>query len=153
MPASSIPDTKSTIRSLTIIFHALTVGQIVLFLVAWWVSTGGISGGNGDMGNIFLYVVLIGAATSIFAGEAIYKMKLKSMRSDQPVAGKLQAYTAANIIRMALHEGPNLLTAIAFMITGEYIFIFIFVAILVLFLRLKPSARRMNREFGLTGEI
>ncbi len=141
------------IKQSQIICSALIIGQLFFLAVAiYLVIQTGASFGEASLGDIFIYIIPLFAATSIAASYFVFKNKLNKLKQSQSLEQKLVEYRAAQIIRWALLEGPSFLTIIAFLLTGQFLFVGIVAIIIMFFIPTFPSAARLDQDLELRWE-
>lgn len=132
---------QAFIKTYQIIFFALLAGPIMFGLVAFYLQNTGNMPSEPTLEASLLYAVpalaMAGAAGSIF----IFKRILAGAKKKPTFGTKIRAYGSANIVRMALLEGPTMFGIVAYLLTGNLLFIGIAVALLAFCATLKPSPR------------
>lgn len=135
------------------ICSALIVGQLFFLAVAiYLVIETGAGFGDASLGEIFIYIIPLFAATCIGASYFVFKGKLNKLKESPSLEQKLIEYRSAQIIRWALLEGPSFLAIIAFLLTGQFLFVGIVAVIIMFFIPTFPSAARFDNDLELTWE-
>lgn len=135
------------------ICSALIIGQLFFLAIAiYLVIKTGAGFGEANLGEVFIFVIPIFAATSIGASYFVFKGKLSKLKESPSLEQKLLEYRSAQIIRWALLEGPSFLTIIIFLLTGQYFFVGIVAVIILFFIPTFPSIARLKQDLELTWE-
>lgn len=143
---------KSELNQLSIIFLGLISGQILFFVVAFFLVKSGTFPANENLNSIFKMVVPFENVFAIFFGYIFYNSKMKSSKNITELNEKIRTYSKANLIRMATLEGANLFNIVVFLLTGNYFYIVYFIAAMVIYIFFKPSADKAIAELELSRE-
>lgn len=141
---------KSGLNQLSIIFLGLISGQVLFFVVAFFLVKSGSFPTNGNLNSVFKIVVPVINVIAILIGYVLYNSKIKSARSISEVNEKIRMYQGASIVRMASLEGANVFNIVFFLVTGNYFYIVYFVAAMAIYVFLKPSADKAIDELELS---
>lgn len=133
--------------TLTIVFVAMLIGQLVFLAVVYFVQ--GRMHPQSGLSEVFEYsipVLCIGLAGASYgvAGWLLQRAKSQTTLSD-----KLLAYRSVLLVRYALLEVPSLLSTVAYLLTANVLFMGISLAMVVLFVLNRPSAERAAIELAL----
>ena len=132
------------IKRLLMIHMAITMGQVVLSLIAFFmVDSIGIYLGLDD--PFVLAVPFISIAT-IAVGNLLYKKKIEQIRSSQTGSDKISAFTIASIIRLALCEMGTLIAIVAYFQSGNLFFLIIAGIIILYFFSMTPTDSKLRRQ-------
>ncbi|HRQ29753.1 MAG TPA: hypothetical protein PLU49_06730 [Saprospiraceae bacterium] len=137
-------------RALTTMYLALLAGQIVLFVIFLYLNLTDHSRQPDPIGGILKYLVAILVINGFVVGQLIYKKRLIKLKSLDDLAAKLEGYRGAMIMRLALLEGPSLLTLVLYFLTADLFFIMMAGFIIFIFLFFIPSRDKISRELELS---
>ena len=146
MPASP----KETLLAIKILFYAMFIG-VALFtaLVVILLQIQGPVLQDKSVNRIFLMVVLFLTAACLRLSNSLYKKRIKAVGFALPLQQKLEIFRAALVLYMSICEGAAILTAIAFYMTGNFLFLVIIGAILVSMLMRRPENFKIFNELQL----
>ena len=139
-------------RQLFIIFAALLTGQVIFMGVALFLVQSGGMIVNTDLQGMFSLLVPIVAIGGLLASNVSYAAVTRKGREKETIDEKLDAYRRANIIRLALLEGPNLLVIVAYLLTGKMVYGFVFIVLIVAQMFFRPSWGRCITDLALTAD-
>ena len=144
---------KQYFRTLTIIFYALIVGQIMMIAVAFispYLYEKIITDTKEQM-----YITLGVSFICVFGfsvGRAIFKNKLKRLSQQEDLAEKMHKYMSLNITKYAIFEGCSFCAAIAALLTGETILLTFSILMLMLVFIDRPSNYKAIKDLQLSAE-
>ena len=144
---------KQYFRTLTIIFYALIVGQIMMIAVAFispYLYEKIITDTKEQM-----YITLGVSFISVFGfsvSRAIFKNKLKRLSQQGDLAEKMHKYMSLNIAKYAIFEGCSFCAAIAALLTGETILLTFSILMLMLVFVDRPSNYKAIKDLQLSAE-
>ncbi|MEO0895877.1 MAG: hypothetical protein AAFY71_05735 [Bacteroidota bacterium] len=146
--------TKTYFSSLTILWFAFIMGQILFAGVAYYVGkTDGLLGEEeSTLENLFIYIVPAVAVSAIGISTFLHRNILGQAKNQTGLSGKMDKYRSAFIIKMALHEGPSLLSLVAFFLTGNMLFLAVSGVIILLQAVMRPSPEKAIEELQLVGD-
>ncbi|GAA4309370.1 hypothetical protein GCM10023149_03630 [Mucilaginibacter gynuensis] len=146
-----LPQTpKNFIQSVTIIHLALALGQ-VLFIAVCLFLTQSTAINITDTSEIFLIIVPVMTTSLFFISSYLYNKQLAA-GADGDLKKKALNYQTALIIRLALLEGPSLLSIVAYLLTGNFLYIIVSGVIILYFLYIRPSKANVLDAMELTYE-
>jgi len=137
-------------RQLYIIFAALLTGQVIFMGIALFLVQSGGMAENSDLHGIFSLVVPIVAIGGLLASNVSYVTITRKGKNKEKLSYKLDSYRIANIVRLALLEGPNLFAVVAFLLTGKMTYGVVFIILIVAQMFFKPSWGRCITDLELT---
>jgi len=145
---------KQYFRSLTVIFSALLMGQLLFGTMISVINTHtpileGVK--NADVLNASLLIVV--ALLMIFAivlGRVLSKAKLKAAKEKPALDQKLNAYRSLTIIRLAFLQAPVFVALISFMLTGNWVFFGLAGLVITIFVMHAPSKNKLADELELS---
>jgi hypothetical protein len=148
---STIPNTQTFYKTISIIHLALIAGQILFGITAFFIvnSTNIVMNPPDD---IFFYLVPLLAFTGIIAGSYLFKQKLNGLANVITLKEKLAIWQTAVIIRFAMAEGPSLLGIAAYLNTGNLFYLFISGLIILYFIWIAPKKQNITDELDLSYE-
>ena len=145
-------NSKTFLRSLSIIHVALLFGQLVFLSIALFLKLSSDTIITNSFSFPFSIVVPLLVIGCLIASKVVYTIKTKQVQSKDGITDKMQIYYVATIIKLALLEGPSLFTIVVFLLTGE-VYFSIFTLILVLaFIVSKPSREKAIVDLKLNFE-
>lgn len=147
------PQTRTAqqyLKTLQIIHLAMLAGQLLFLLV---VAVLDLSPQNidsfKDIESILLVAIPAVVFSGIIAGELLLKNSLPDIRQQTALGDKLFRYREKFILKMALLEGPALLSIIGFLLTKNYLFAGLAIIIVLLFLSKRPTIDRISNDLEL----
>jgi hypothetical protein len=146
MPASP----KDSLRAIKILFYAMLIG-VALFtaIVFILIQIQGPLLLDKTLNRVFLAVVLFMTAACLSLSNILYKKQVKAVGFALPLQQKLEIFRAALVLYMSICEGAAILTAIAFYMTGNFLFLVIIGVILVSMLMRRPENFKIFNELQL----
>jgi len=118
-----------TLKRLRIIHAALVIGPLVFAAIAFFINSNGGISDQSEFPALMLYGIIGFSLLMIFQSMFMYKMFLRKIPKDAPLAKKIDEFGKASIVRFALVEGGALLSIVFYLITGVW---YLLVAALVL---------------------
>ena len=146
MPASP----KETLRAIKILFYAMLIG-VALFtaIVFILIQIQDPLLLDKSLNRVFLAVVLFMTAACLSLSNIPYMKRVKAVGFALPLQQKLEIFRAALVLYMSICEGAAILTAIAFYMTGNFLFLVIIGVILVSMLMRRPENFKIFNELQL----
>lgn len=105
-----------------------------------------------DYEDSLTFIVPVLTVVGIFGGSFIYKSSLKSILSSDSLDQKLAKFSAANIVRGALLEGPALLATVGAMNGKNYYFLIFSGILLLMMYFFFPTKNHFVEQARLTFE-
>lgn len=143
---------KDHFRNLNLMFTALSIGQILFFLIILyvvWGETGASSSLDIDQQTL-LIVGAVGFIGITYAARGVGNyFRNKAVTEKQPLEKKVNTYRTSLITRWAMVEGFNLFILIMAMLQQDKLLLVIFGAGLIVFFSLKPSATAFAQAYDL----
>ena len=134
---------------LTLLFAALAGGQILFCVVIYYLlQSGSFSMQEADLENLGA-VPPIALAGSVLAAFGLSRALSRQGRSADGIPAKMQVYSRAVIVRLALVEGGNLLILVVTLLTGDLSNLYYFVAGMAAFAWLRPGKDNFVQTFTL----
>jgi len=140
---------KEYFNVLTIIHAALTYGQVFFGLVFFYLNTNLLSPNNGDIYDIFIFVVPATVVMGFVASTFLMKARLGAIKKMSGLKEKLRNYRTAFIIRMALLESPSFFALVAYYLTGNYFFLGLSGIIIIVFVIERPTRSKVAMDLEL----
>jgi hypothetical protein len=147
-------NTEQYLQKLRLVFYATVLVPILLFMIVYFMQKDGkIIPSSPELGEGMI-AVFIQVFCLILCGVAywIYQQKLKPLRNSLTLRVKLERLFNASILKFALLESANLITAIFFWLSGHPLFMIVFAATLVLFLMSNPSVYSIMNDLKVNAE-
>lgn len=141
----------STLKSIQLLYKALLMAQVLFLGVAIFVrSQNLVALVDEEFNRLFQIVVVVISFAGIWFGMWYYRKRVAIIR-DMNVAAeeRLKQYQAVSIIKWALTEGPCLLCAVGYLLTGNWAFLALAAVILFIFAGYNPQKSMVMRELGL----
>jgi len=145
--SSDMQNSKSYLKTLTIIHFALAVGQIIFAIIvfAHHQKTEMVVDPINDVMFIpFLVTLLMAFAV----GPVIYK-KLLSQVHGKSLTIKLNQFRAASIVKYALIEGPSLFGIVIYFLSGNFFYLLVSGLLIIYFLTLRPTKEKIEKGLNL----
>ncbi|MCU0342198.1 MAG: hypothetical protein MUF28_00070 [Ignavibacterium sp.] len=152
MNSNSNPTIKNFFKTLDAVFFALLSGQIIYFIVGLLIVQSGNITGFGGLNTIFMFITPVVVLTSIFASKFIYNKQVTEFDKSLSLENKMASFRIANIIKLALLEGANIITVSIMIITANYFFAALFVVVIVLVFFNKPSKEKFIIEYEISAD-
>lgn len=144
---------KDHFRNLNLMFTALSIGQILFFLIILyvvWGETGASSSLEIDQQTL-LIVGAVGFIGVTYAARGLGNyFRNKAVTEKQALEKKVNTYRTSLIARWAMVEGFNLFILIMAMLQQDKLLMVVFGAGLIVFFSLKPSATAFAQAYDLT---
>lgn len=140
---------QQRVKTLTIIFYAILLSQIIFMAVATVVQRD-VDHVDAETAAIFKIAVPVYTIAVIAAAFFLRRSRLAAAQAMGSPEEKVASYVTSVIISLALIEGGSLLSTVAYMLTGNYVFFGTWAAALLALSTLKPSAEKMGTELGLS---
>ncbi len=145
--------TPPYIKMLKILHLALLIGQVLLSLAMFSLVYFNISQmfELESMSQEILIATIILTAIASLGGNGFFNKKLAAIQqNDLPVAQKLEAYRAANLIRWAMMEFVVILCCVLFFLTGNYYILLVVAIMIVFFFTTKPGTEKTLADLELS---
>jgi len=137
------------IRVLRIIFFALLTGQAIFFLIAYFLKDS--FAGDKELGEIFGYLIPVILFGAIFLSRKLYRnLLLESKKAG--LKEKVISYRTAVIVDLAILEGANMISIVAFMLTSEYLYAAASLILFLIFILRAPTDDKLVTDLELTPE-
>jgi hypothetical protein len=146
------PAIKNFFKTLDVLFFAFLSGQIIYFIVGLFIIQSGELKGFGGLNTIFMFITPVVVLSCIFASRFIYNKQVTEFDKSLPLENKMASFRTANIIKLALLEGANIITVSIMIITANYFFAALFVAVIVLVFFNKPSKEKFIIEYEISAD-
>lgn len=138
-------------KEMNIIYFALVAGQIMFFLVAFFIIKDNTNVAFGDeQAKMFSYFLPIVVIAIIPLGYVMYSKLCRGGKQRGSLEEKLTVYRSAVIIKLALIEAAGFLCLVFYILTASNQFLILFAIVIVAFLINKPSKHAMIRDLNLS---
>jgi len=141
---------KQFLISLRIIHFALIVGQLIFAGIVIYLVDNGSSPNLKEYNNVFLIIAIFFTFGAIFAGNTIYKSKLKAILPGEKVIEKLQIYRVTLIIKYGILEGAAMFSIVAYFLIANFLFLIFLGVIIAAFLFSTPSVDKIVLDLKLS---
>lgn len=140
---------KTQFQQINILYLALLAGQILFAGVVFFLLNQGQKTSDGEFNILqtIVPVVLFGAVGAVYYIEEQRKAQIGNLKE---LEEKVMHYRGRVIVRSALIEGPNLLSVIGALLTGNIVFFAIFGGGLAVFYFYRPRLDRFFQEYKLS---
>lgn len=146
------PKIKNFFKTLDVVFFAFLSGQIIYFIVGLFIIQSSELKGFGGLNTIFMFMTPVVVLSCIFASRFIYNKQVTEFDKSLPLENKMASFRTANIIKLALLEGANIITVSIMIITANYFFAALFVVVIVLVFFNKPSKEKFIIEYEISAD-
>ena len=140
-------------KGLGIIHKAMLAGQVFFAAIFFYLiyTAKYLPSKEGEEDRILQVIGIVVAAAGFFAGTVVFKKKMAQARDLQAgIKEKFSIYWSACIIQWALIEGPCVINAVFFFVTGNYAFLGLAGTLIILFAWLAPSKDKALLQLGLS---
>lgn len=142
---------KTFFKTISIIFLALFLGQVLFGIVAFFNSKNpkfSLTSGNDPL----FYIVPVFIISCAVIGFLLYKKIIGNAVQKTNLAEKLGGYQAAFIVRSALTEGPSLFSIVGFMVEQNLLFLVLAGLNIVYFISFRPNRLKLEEDLNLSYE-
>ncbi len=141
---------RKYLQSIKLIYFLFVLLPTLILACAIYLYMHGFSLENTTRNNyIFIGIAVFITVLSITQGIYIYRKILNKIKSSPNLLEKLYVFRSALIIRYTLIEGACLLSAIAFMYSGNIIALALAAAVCIYFISLFPTAHKIMAHLDL----
>lgn len=143
---------KEDFKNFNIIYYALLAGQIMIAIVIVGVLNGGNLGSIPfSFGSVFTIVAAVLFAGILPLSLVLYKQGIKEAKTmDLSLSEKFTHYRMFCTRRLAMLEGPAMISMVLFFLENNYFFLFLFAIELLLFSQLRPTPEQFSEDFNLS---
>lgn len=120
----------------------MLIGLVLFMSIAFYINASGGYKESIEM-DVFIWIIPAVAVAGLASSILIFRVKIRIARSIEDFKPRLLAYQRALIISWALLEGPALLAAIAYLISGEMFFFYIAVMLIVILFFSRASRQKL----------
>lgn len=146
---------KDTYKGNFILHVAMVAGVIIFAVIAHLVNNMGtepLLGHMEDMSKTFQYIAYALTIGGYLGGMYMFNNLVKQARQKEGLLSKLEAYRSANVMQIALLEGPALVSIVFYLLTNAYVFLLIG-GMLILYMLLKlPVVSKISEDLELSNE-
>jgi hypothetical protein len=143
---------KKFFTTMNILFFAFIGGQTIYFVIGLFLIQSGSKEGFGGLNSIFMFITPVVVLSSIFASRFIYTKQVANFDKKLSLENKLVSFRTANIVRLALLEGANIINISIMIITANYFFAALFIIIMALFLLNRPTKAKFILEYEVSAD-
>jgi uncharacterized membrane protein len=133
-------------KNLLLFYMTLIFIQLVFILVSLHIRSKGYITDEYDTWNFLKYVVPILAIIALFTGKNSYKRIIVKARKKSTLAKKLASYRKAFMIQFMFWLAPSLVSILAYMLTGNWVYVTISGLIIILFIINRPGIEKARKE-------
>lgn len=137
---------------LNIIFIALSMGQLILFGVVFFIASQNSIQRNMDLDSILLYLSPAYSISMIFISKFLYNKISQSIDRSLDVKSKAMKYRTSSIVNWAMLESANLFSLISFLLTSNYVHLLIFAGVFAGFILNRPSKEKFISDYNVTND-
>ena len=130
------------VKSMLILHMAFFAGQVLFAILSSFLVFAGIFPPILDKyGPELILLAALLEVIAVLLARFLYRRNLRKINSTPaPLAQKLEAFRAANIVRWAILEGTALMVLVLFLLTNQWLILFIVLALLFIFFTARPTA-------------
>lgn len=141
---------KEYFKTLKLLHVALIVGQILFALVAIFMFSNGGAVVNPPVFNQIIDYTLLGTTICFIPASFLYyRWKLNKLKAVADFKLKMNGFRNALIARYTLFEIPSLVSIVAVILTGNYIYLVCTGMIIALMVFLRPTKENVIKDLGL----
>jgi hypothetical protein len=141
---------RNNFKQLKIIFYGLAAGQLFFFLVVFIIEKNWSNQLSGEQLNIVKFIIPILILTALISSRIIYNQRIKYADKSVIIQKKFSSFKINNIVRWAQLESANILSSLAYLLTGYYLYAILSLILLLLYLINIPTKERFIFEYELT---
>ena len=145
---SSQDQSNKFLKTITILYLALLMGQLMFAVVAF--SINGSTAVVIDTNDTIIFIEVIMVTGCFIASNILFKKQLADAAQQSDVKSKLMRYQTALIIRCALLEGASLFSIVNYMTGGNLLYLIISGLIILYFLSFRPTKERIKEDLQLS---
>lgn len=145
------PELKNRFNIVYIIYSALISGQLIFFIISYYLVENKLTETDQSVDEIFKILVPVIGIISMFVSYKLYNSKVSGYKESKELIQKLNFYLNNKIIQWAMLEGAGFLSLVAFLITGNYFYVIIFLFIIGFFILARPSKENFFLDFKISG--
>lgn len=138
------------IKNLRIVYFMTLISPILIIGIYILTLDKGTVMMNDSIDAIFRYLIPIFGLIFIPIGFIFFKKRLKGINKEERVDTKLNLYRGIVVQRIAFIEGIAIFSAIAFIITLNYLFVIYTLIALVIYLPIYPTIGKINNDLGIS---
>ncbi|MGK7391715.1 MAG: hypothetical protein ACNS60_15285 [Candidatus Cyclobacteriaceae bacterium M2_1C_046] len=148
-----IDDVKKFDQKISLIFHAVIAGPLILYCFTYLETLGGDTiAVYGEPSTTLKLFVSISSGILVYLAFYFYRKELRVARGFETLEEKFKKLFSASIIHYALLELASIIAALAFFLTHDHLFTAVYVFILFLMSLNRPTPRKYIRDLHLRGE-
>lgn len=137
---------KSFLRTLTIVHAALCIGLIFFSVIAF--TQNGAFEASVD-NDIFIFIVPIVAMVGYFGSKWVYQNLIQNLPESDELSKKLQRYYTATIIKYAIIEAGAFLALFAYYSNGTAMHLVIALCLMLYLVFQRPTKEKLLEELPL----
>lgn len=148
MASANIP---TNLKTFTMIYWAMAVGQLVLGVVSYvLVSTGSLGPPDYSLALTFQKIAVVFIPAAMTAGYFVFKYQLKKVSPQLPLDDKVKRYFSLVLVRAALFEVAFFYCCAAALVTKVQLFLWIAPVVFLVFLLLRPTPESIAADLELS---
>ena len=148
--------TRTYFTQLNIILFAFIAGQLIFTGVAYYLNEfqdfSGSPESNAGLVDLFQFIVPAMAVGGVAMSTFLYRSRIEIAKAQESLYDKMMHYRGLFILRMALHEGPSLLSIVVYLLTGYLPFLAVAAGIIVLQFFMQTNPDKLIQELELKGD-
>lgn len=137
---------KSFLRTLTIVHAALCIGLIFFSVIAFTQNCAFEASVDND---IFIFIVPIVAMVGYFGSKWVYQNLIQNLPESDELSKKLQRYYTATIIKYAIIEAGAFLALFAYYFNGTAMHLVIALCLMLYLVFQRPTKEKLLEELPL----
>jgi hypothetical protein len=140
------------IKNLTIIHGALLLGQLMIIGVLLFLNQTNLNQPFFGDNKILIVIMPVVVAGGFYLSRYLFLNKMEAAKNMPTIDEKINEYLGASMVQYALLEGPSILSAILFFLTGGFYFLLGSFAMIICFVLIRPSKQKAINDLGLFGD-
>jgi|SRR3990172_4241083 len=141
----------SQFKLISIIYGALIIGQIIFFAVALFLVENLKIKPDQSLDEIFRLLIPLLGIVAMFFAHRFYNNKISAISENDELSIKLIKFRSYKIIQWAEIEAASLISIIAFILTGNYLYVIVFLFMIGFFILNRPSKEIFVNDFKISG--
>ncbi len=141
----------SYFRVLRILHIALTMGVMFFLGVGSYITffSPPITPPEEEFPFVYFTILLLISMSTVGIGLFVFRVILAKIPKQESLRRRLQVYQTAFLIKMALLEGPGLLSGVFLILTGKWIFVVVGVVLVAFMLMQVPTIDSVSQSLEL----
>ncbi len=135
---------KPAIKALIFLHTIMLMGQILLAVIGYFISTQFQPTADEKLSRILQSVAVVLALGGGAAAFVVFKKSINELQlTANGIVEKMAAYRAASIVKFALLEAPSIFCIVGFILTHNISFLLLSIVLILVFAGQKPTVSMM----------